>query len=112
MKKSVTLLLAGFAAAAALGTAPASAATQGRLVLTTDAGVSYMLTYAGCAQPSQSVGANGLATFQNTPAPGCAVSLRKGTRSHVLCVGSGPIPAAFRDGATIRVQQGAGFPCR
>ncbi|MFI9556987.1 hypothetical protein [Nonomuraea endophytica] len=112
MKKPITLLLAGFAAAAALGAAPASAAAQGRLVLTTDTGVSHVVTYASCAQPSNTVGVNGLAAFQNTPAPGCAVSLRKGAQSHVLCVGRGPIPAPFRDGATIRIQQGTSFPCR
>ncbi|MFI6296262.1 hypothetical protein ACIBEJ_32030 [Nonomuraea sp. NPDC050790] len=112
MKKSVALLLAGFAAAVALGSTPAAAAAPGRLVLTTDTGLSRLFTYPGCAQPSNVAGMNGLATFDNAPAPGCAVSLRKGTAAHVLCVGRGTIPAVFRDGATIRVQQGSSLPCR
>ncbi|MFD9949012.1 hypothetical protein ACFWYW_53605 [Nonomuraea sp. NPDC059023] len=112
MRKPAVLALAGIAMVGALTAAPTpAAAAAGRLVLTTDTGSSSQLIYGGCQNPLLSQAPSGLATFDNTPAPGCAVWLSNGSQTFVLCAGQGTVPAVYASNALIHIRQGTSVPC-
>ncbi|MFI6901295.1 hypothetical protein ACIBKY_08540 [Nonomuraea sp. NPDC050394] len=112
MRKPAALALAGIAMASALAAAPTpAAAAVGRLVLTTETGSSSLFTYGGCENPVLAHAPSGLATFTNTPAPGCAVWLSNGSQSLVLCAGQGTVPDIYADNALIHIRQGTSVPC-
>ncbi|MFI6538013.1 hypothetical protein ACIBHY_36565 [Nonomuraea sp. NPDC050547] len=112
MRKPAALALAGIAMIGALAATPApAAAAVGRLVLTTDTGSSSQLIYGGCENPVLTHAPSGLATFNNTPAPGCAVWLSNGSQHFVLCAGQGTVPAVYANNALIHIRQGTSLPC-
>ncbi|MFI9549981.1 hypothetical protein [Nonomuraea endophytica] len=112
MRKSAALALSGITMVGALAATPTPAvAAAGQLVLTTDTGSTSVLTYGGCQNPLFSQAPSGLATFNNTPAPGCAVWLSNGSQSFLLCAGQGTVPGIYANNALVHIRQGTSLPC-